>query len=217
MAASLGNSCPRWQQLGCTSRWRWTRRIRRFTSPAASMPEVAHCMAPRCHPQPHPPPLLNGTPVPEMCDTILHTFCATLLTPQTHHTLGRYSTLPRTNGRVSRSCLRAGTPYTGTSGPTPVRLNTVPSSCLGTLSSPRKKTSKQGLTAQRPGGAPRVASENRYGKACATLPLCTARSRLRETWPPMQLALARRASAWACQGSAWRCAARTLHCAKLRQ
>ena len=36
--------------------------------------------------------------------------------------------------------------------------------------------------------------KNRYGKACATLPLCTARSRLRETWPPMRLALARRAS-----------------------
>ena len=35
---------------------------------------------------------------------------------------------------------------------------------------------------------------DRYGKACATLPLCAARSRRQETWPPMRLALARRAS-----------------------
>ena len=40
----------------------------------------------------------------------------------------------------------------------------------------------------------RIWQEATYGKACATLPLCTARSRLRETWPPMRLALARRAS-----------------------
>ena len=68
----------------------------------------------------------------------------------------------------------------------------------GTLAGPREEFTSQCRARKelRLGGVLCVSAEQFGGRfwPCAKLPLCAARSRRQETWPPMRLALARRAS-----------------------
>ena len=83
------------------------------------------------------------------------------------------------------------TPVAGCSGPVPMVW--APRAARGALMRAvhRRRAHQCGRSRSRLGAPIRTLS---FAKACTMLPLCAACSRLRETWPPMRLALARRAS-----------------------